>query len=178
MKEVILIGLGVICVAAALGWARSARYRRRFLNNIGTEEERQQDPAYLLAQSAFRKEVHSTILYSLLAIAAFLSAASNNPDIPIVFALAAIPALVSVNWSRGAVREARLSRQRFFLEKRAEEALEQTTLRRRHGLPDLPLTRSPTSLVSMSAGPTKLVQGLWPATSSTSTASVTNVWPQ
>lgn len=125
MKAAILIGLGLVCVAAAFGWARSARYRRRFLDNIGAETDRSDDPAYLLAQSAFRKEVHSTLLYSALAFAAFLSAFSDNPNVPIVFALAGIPALVSVNWSRGAVREARLSRQRFFLEKRAEEALEQ-----------------------------------------------------
>ena len=125
MKEIILIGLGIVCVAAAIGWARSARYRRRFLDNIGSEDGRTDDPAYQLAQSAFRKEVHSSLLYTTLAIASFLSAASDNPNVPIVFALAAIPALVSVNWSRGAVREARLSRQRFFLEKRAEEALEQ-----------------------------------------------------
>lgn len=125
MKAVILIVLGVVFVAAAIGWARSARYRRRFLDNIGTEDDRTEDPAYQLAQSAFRKEVHSTVLYSTLAFASFVNAASSNPNAPIVFVLAVIPALVSVNWSRGAVREARLSRQRFFLEKRAEEALEQ-----------------------------------------------------
>ena len=125
MKAVILIGLGLVCVAAAIGWARSARYRRRFLANVGSDEDRTDDAAYVLAQSAFRKEVHSSLLYSTLAIASFLSALSDNPNVPVVFALAAVPALVSLNWSRGAVREARLSRQRFFLEKRAEEALEQ-----------------------------------------------------
>ena len=77
MKDIVLIVLGVICVAAAFGWARSARYRRRFLDNIGGEEDRTEDPAYVLAQSAFRKEVHSTVLYTTLAIAAFLSAASD-----------------------------------------------------------------------------------------------------
>ena len=46
-----------------------------------------------------------------------------------LFALAAVPAVISIVWSRNAVREARMSRQRFFLERRAEEALEQENLR-------------------------------------------------
>ena len=126
MTAAVLIGLGLICVVAAIGWARSARYRRRFLANVDHDDTNaEEDSAYQLAQSAFRKEVHSALLYSVLAVASFATAASNDPRVPMVFAFAAIPAIVSVVWSRGAVREARLSRQRFFLEKRAEEALQQ-----------------------------------------------------
>jgi serine phosphatase RsbU (regulator of sigma subunit) len=126
MKAAVLIGLGLVCVVAAIGWARSARYRRRFLANVEHDAENaSQNSAYQLAQSAFRKEVHSALLYSILAFAAFASAASDDERVPMVFALAAIPAFISVVWSRGAVKEARLSRQRFFLERRAEEALQQ-----------------------------------------------------
>ncbi len=126
MRAAVLIGLGLVCVVAAIGWARSARYRRRFLSRIEHDAENpQEDAAYRLAQSAFRKEVQSAALYSILAVAAFFTAASTDERVPMVFAFAAIPAFISVVWSRGAIREARLSRQRFFLEKRAEEALEQ-----------------------------------------------------
>ena len=126
MKAAVLIGLGLVCVVAAIGWARSARYRRRFLANVEHDAENaSQNSAYRLAQSAFRKEVHSALLYSILAFAAFATAASDDERVPMVFALAAIPAFISVVWSRGAVKEARLSRQRFFLERRAEEALQQ-----------------------------------------------------
>ncbi|MDW3179370.1 MAG: PP2C family protein-serine/threonine phosphatase [Acidimicrobiia bacterium] len=126
MKAAVLIGLGLICVVAAIGWARSARYRRRFLANVEHDPDNaQQDAAWQLAQSAFRKEVHSALLYSILAVASFATAVSDDNRVPMVFALAGIPAAVSVAWSRGAVREARLSRQRFFLERRAEEALQQ-----------------------------------------------------
>ena len=127
MESWLLIALGVICSVAAIGWARSARYRRRFLNNIDHDEANpQEDSAYRLARSAFNKEAHSAVLYAALAAASFFNAVSDDPRAPVAFALAAaIPALISVNWARNAVREARLSRQRFFLEKKAEEALEQ-----------------------------------------------------
>lgn len=126
METPVLIGLGLISILAAIGWARSARYRRRFLSNVDHDSDNpQEDAAYRLARSAFNKEVHSVFLYLVLAIASFFNAFSDNPQAPLAFALVAIPALISAYWSRGAVREARLSRQRFFLERRAEEALEQ-----------------------------------------------------
>ena len=127
MEQWLLIALGIICTVAAIGWARSARYRRRFLNNIEQEaSEGEEDSAYRLARSEFNKEVHSTALYAALAAAAFFNAISNDPRAPVAFAVAVIiPAIISVNWARSAVRDARISRQRFFLEKKAEEALEQ-----------------------------------------------------
>ncbi len=126
MKTVVLIGLGIVCVVAAISWARSARYRRRFLTNLEQDADNPlQEGALSLARSAFRKEAHSAILYSVLAAAAFFTAFSDDDRVAMVFAVAAAPALVSVYWSRGAVQEARLSRQRFFLERRAEEALQQ-----------------------------------------------------
>ena len=126
MFSLILSILGVVCAVAAFGWARSARFRRRFLANVDQDEVNPQ--ALSLAQSAFNKEVHSAVLYTILAIAAFFNAFSDDSRAPIAFAFAAIPALISVYWSRGSMREARLSRQRFFLERRAEEALEQEDL--------------------------------------------------
>ena len=127
MEQWLLIALGIICTIAAIGWARSARYRRRFLNNIEhSGEEGEEDPAYRLARAEFNKEVHSAALYSALAAAAIFNAVSDDPRAPVAFALAVIiPAIISVNWARNAIRDARISRQRFFLEKKAEEALEQ-----------------------------------------------------
>ena len=126
MKSVVLIALGVVFVVAALLWARSANYRRRFLNNLEHDvDDAVEDSAYNLAQSAFRKEAHSAFLYAMLAVASFLTATSDDDRVAVAFALAGIPALISISWSRTAVAEARLSRQRFFLERRAEEALQQ-----------------------------------------------------
>ena len=95
MEQWLLIALGIICTAAAVGWARSARYRRRFLNNIEYDGENpQEDSAYHLARGAFNKEVHSTALYAALAAAAFFNALSNEPRAPVAFAIAVIiPAL-------------------------------------------------------------------------------------
>ncbi|MGI9607053.1 MAG: PP2C family protein-serine/threonine phosphatase, partial [Acidimicrobiales bacterium] len=129
MKTVVLVVLGLVCLVAAFLWARSARYRLRFLNNLEHDaDDAKEDSAYQLAQSAFRKEAHSAFLYSTLSVAAFATAASDDPAVTTIFALAGIPAIISIVWSRGAVREARLSRQRFFLERRAEEALQQEDL--------------------------------------------------
>ncbi len=126
MKTVVLVGLGLVCLVAAFSWARSARYRLRFLNNVEHDaDDAKEDSAYRLAQSAFRKEAHSAFLYGALSIAALATAATDDDRVAMIFALAGIPAVISIVWSRGAVREARLSRQRFFLERRAEEALQQ-----------------------------------------------------
>ncbi len=129
MRTVVLVGLGLVCLVAAFGWARSARYRLRFLTNLEHDpDDAIEDSAYRLAQSAFRKEAHSVFLYGALAVASFAGAIWGNDEVAMVLALAAIPAVISIIWSRGAVREARLSRQRFFLERRAEEALQQEDL--------------------------------------------------
>jgi serine phosphatase RsbU (regulator of sigma subunit) len=129
MKTAVLIGLGLVCVIAAFGWLRSARYRLRFLRNIEHDPfDATGDSAYRLAQSAFRKEAHSALLYGVLAVAAFGTAFTSGDTAVMLFALAAVPAVISIVWSRNAVREARMSRQRFFLERRAEEALEQENL--------------------------------------------------
>jgi len=126
MTTAVLVGLGLVCLVAAFSWSRSARYRRGFLKNLDHDSENAlEDTAYELAKSAFRKEAHSAVLYAVLAFASFVTAASEDGRLSTFFALAAFPAIISIFWSRGAVTEARLSRQRFFLERRAEEALQQ-----------------------------------------------------
>ncbi len=126
MRTPILVILGLICLVAAVVWLRSARLRSRFLKNIDREDV--DETAFALAQSALRREIHAAALYGILAFASFATALSDNGEIAIVFALVALPALVSIVWARGAVFEARASRQRFDLERRAEEALAQEEL--------------------------------------------------
>ena len=79
MKTAVLVGLGLVCVIAAFGWLRSARYRLRFLRNIEHDPfDATGDSAYRLAQSAFRKEAHSALLYGVLALAAFGTAFTSG----------------------------------------------------------------------------------------------------
>jgi serine phosphatase RsbU (regulator of sigma subunit) len=124
MKAVVLSLLGLICLAAAFAWARSARLRLRHLRGI----ERQEADAYTLAWSSTRRELHAASLYLLLAIASFWTAAADTDDAAASFALITIPALMSIGWARGSLREARLARSRLDIERRAEEALAQQEL--------------------------------------------------
>ena len=125
MKAITLIALGLICLAAAVVWLRSARYRLRFMRGIDEEVD---EAARTLARSNVKKELHSALLYGLLAVASIATAVTTDDDVAIVFAVVAVPALISITWARHAVREARLSRQRLDIERRAEEALAQEDL--------------------------------------------------
>ena len=125
MRTPVLTLLGIICLAAALSWARSARHRYRLVGRIDPEAA---PDAYTLAWSTFRKEFHSASLYGLLALASFVNAVTEGAGGALVFSLVAIPALVSTAWARHAVREARIARQSIDIERRAQEALEQEDL--------------------------------------------------
>ena len=52
MRAPVLTVLGIICLAAAFGWARSARHRHRLVGRIDPEVA---PDAYTLAWSTFRK---------------------------------------------------------------------------------------------------------------------------
>ena len=122
MRAPVLTVLGIICLAAAFGWARSARHRHRLVGRIDPEVA---PDAYTLAWSTFRKEFHAASLYGLLALASLVNAFVEGAAGAVVFSTVAIPALVSTAWARHAVREARMARQSIDIERRAEEALEQ-----------------------------------------------------
>ena len=125
MRSPVLIVLGIVCLAAAYGWARSARQRYRLVGRIDPEVA---PDSYTLAWSTFRKELHSASLYGLLALASLVNAFVEGAAGAMVFSMVAIPALVSTAWARHAVREARMARQSIDIERRAQEALEQEDL--------------------------------------------------
>ena len=125
MRAPVLTVLGIICLAAAFGWARSARHRHRL---VGRSDPEVAPDAYTLAWSTFRKEFHAASLYGLLALASLVNAFVEGAAGAVVFSTVAIPALVSTAWARHAVREARMARQSIDIERRAQEALEQEDL--------------------------------------------------
>ncbi len=126
VKTAVLVALGVICLGAGVVWARSARHRLRLLRRI--EDEGGDDAARTLAQVSFNKELHAAVLYGLLAVASVATAVTDDHRVAMVFALVGAPAVVSIAWARNSAREARMSGQRFELERRAEEALAQEGL--------------------------------------------------
>jgi hypothetical protein len=157
VRLLVLAMLGLVCSGAALAWARSARHRLHMLRRVNADETAD-EASRTLAWGSFRKEAHASLLYGLLALASFLTAGIDNPNVAMVFALVAIPAGVSLLWASGSVREARLTRERLDLERRAEQALAQDGL----------APRAWARPGSRSAGSIRRAAVSWPATSSTS----------
>jgi serine phosphatase RsbU (regulator of sigma subunit) len=127
VKTIVLGSLALASIAAALVYTRSARHRWRVVKLIEADSNADVE-AHSLAFASYRKELHALLVYAVTAPAAALVAVSDDADMSIVFAALAIPALVSMWWSRSSVSEARMARNRYDIEKRATQALEQEQL--------------------------------------------------
>ncbi|CAN5513393.1 hypothetical protein BH20ACT2_BH20ACT2_17170 [soil metagenome] len=127
MQTPVLIVVALACAAAAVVWGRSAQHLQRVWQRVEGEFGPEAD-ASVLARSAFRKEVHSTTLYGVLAFASLFSAMLDTRGASLLFGFVLVPVIVSVVYGRDFVREARLSEDRFKLERRAEEVLSQEEL--------------------------------------------------
>lgn len=135
METPVLVALAIVAVGAAYVWGRAARLRVRLLRRLEADlrELDQRDSvaqraAITITRGDVRRDVHAITLYACLAVASIVVAASRDFASVPIFALLAIPAGLSLVWSKNAVKEARLSAERFELEKRAEEALNQENL--------------------------------------------------
>jgi phosphoserine phosphatase RsbU/P len=122
-----LLVVSFACLVAAAIWARSAlrleRSWRRLLESSGASGS----AAASLARAAFRKEVHTTVLYAVVAItSASASMVGSWPRIPQVLLI--IPVAMTIVWGRRFLAEADLIEQRASLERRAEEVLAQENL--------------------------------------------------
>ena len=127
MVTIVLDLLALSCALATIFYIRSARHRLRIQrlieNDVGSHPE-----AQMLAEAGFRKELHGAVVYGLLFIVALLVGRVGGDSIRVVLALLGVPAVASVWWARTAVEEARIARNRYALERRAEQALEQEQL--------------------------------------------------
>lgn len=120
-----MAAVAAACAVAASVWARSARRLHRVWARVEAEYGHDHDAA-VLARSAYRKEVHTAILYALVAVAS-LGVALVGPEASILFAFLVVPVLVSVANGRHLAREARIAEDRAAIERRAQEALDQQT---------------------------------------------------
>ena len=125
IERPILAAVAVGCVAAAVVWGRSARRLRRAWQRM---EDGSGSVASQLAKSAFRKELHTTLLYGVVAIALGATSVSADPAWTIPMLLVAIPVTISLRYGPRFLHEARLAEERSLLERRAEEVLEQEDL--------------------------------------------------
>jgi serine phosphatase RsbU (regulator of sigma subunit) len=123
----LLILIAVVSLAAAAVYVRSARLRLRVVRLVEADPSTDIE-AHSLAFAAYRKESHDAILYGLIAPAAAIAAFVNTAESMAFFGVILIPACASIWWARLSVREARMARNRYDLERRAGEALEQEQL--------------------------------------------------
>jgi len=123
----ILVIVAAAAVAATVVWSRSARRLLRAARRIEAFSGPRSDSAQL-AQAAFIKDLHATVLYGLGAVALLVNAVSDArwADWPAV--LLAVPIAFSLLYGRTLVRHARLTEGRSYIEQRAEEVLEQQAL--------------------------------------------------
>ncbi|MDQ4068693.1 MAG: serine/threonine-protein phosphatase [Actinomycetota bacterium] len=123
----ILLAVSLACVVAAIIWARSAlrleRSWRRLLEGGGPSGSM----AASLARSAYRKEVHTTLLYAVVAVTSGAATFSGGwPRAAQV--LLFVPIGMTIVWGRRFLAEADMIEERASLERRAEEVLSQENL--------------------------------------------------
>ena len=126
MATFVLDFLALFCALATVFYVRSARNQLRVRRLI--ESERGHADAVALAAAAFRKEVHGAVVYGVLVAVALLVGRVDVANVEMAMALLVVPAAASVWWGRTALQEARMARNRYALERRAEQALEQEQL--------------------------------------------------
>ncbi|MFN0090110.1 MAG: PP2C family protein-serine/threonine phosphatase [Acidimicrobiales bacterium] len=126
MARAALVVTAVLCLLAALVWGRSARTRHKLAARV-RRDLGPGDPAEL-SWSTF---VNHTLVAATFVVAGLAASAALGLDggarvAP--FALLALPAAASLVYGRKFPRHARLSDQRWQLERRAEETLSQEQL--------------------------------------------------
>jgi serine phosphatase RsbU (regulator of sigma subunit) len=131
VEHPVLAGIAILCVVAALIWGRSSRRllraSRRIEAYVTTNEGRGQESADL-ARSAFRKELHTTLLYALLAAALATLSLSNRWEVQFVAIVLLLPVAITLRYGPRFLSEARLAEERSLLERRAEQVLAQEEL--------------------------------------------------
>jgi phosphoserine phosphatase RsbU/P len=127
MDKPILALVAIACLVAAIVWGRSAQRLQRVWLRIEDQVGPDADAA-VLARSAYRKELHSATLYSVLAVACAITAVWEAREADFFFVVVLLPVAISVVYGRDFVREARLAEDRSVLERRAEEVLSQEEL--------------------------------------------------
>ena len=124
MEKPILGLVALACVISSYVWALSARRYHLSWQRIEGVYGPDDEPS-ILARSMYRKELHAAVLYGLIGFAAIVVAVVGTPGSDAFFALVGIPIAATFLWSKDFRREARLSEERFGLEKKAQEIVEQ-----------------------------------------------------
>jgi serine phosphatase RsbU (regulator of sigma subunit) len=126
MQQPIMAFVALACLAAAGVWGRSARYRQKLVRRV--EKQSGDSDLKRLVLSDLRKDVHTTMLYAVLAGASGIVAVADGPNSWLLFVLVLVPVGLSLAFGRNFLAEARLEYNRSELERRAQEVLVQEDL--------------------------------------------------
>jgi serine phosphatase RsbU (regulator of sigma subunit) len=127
MQQVLLAVVALGAAVAAVVWGRSARFRGRVRRRLDTTSG-DADLKSLL-RSDERKDLHTALLYAVIAVAAAAGAITEDAKVTaFVLVGALVPVGISLGLGRRFVRDARISENRSQLERRAQEVLTQEAL--------------------------------------------------
>jgi phosphoserine phosphatase RsbU/P len=130
LGRAVLALVALACVVAALVWFRSAQRLARSAQRIEGEVQARgtgQESAEV-ARTAYHKELHTALLYGLLAFGASLMAAFRTVVLTVPFLVILVPVGLSLVYGRRFGKAAGLAEERAELERRAEEVLAQEEL--------------------------------------------------
>lgn len=126
VAQAVLVAVALACALAAFVWARSARYRLRVVRHI--ESDSGDNDAKALARSDFQKDLHTSVLYAVVAVAAAVGVVADAEAWSLTMLVLLVPVGASLAFSRTFARDARLAQGRSELERRAQEVLTQEAL--------------------------------------------------
>jgi serine phosphatase RsbU (regulator of sigma subunit) len=122
----LLVVAAVLCLAAGVMWARSARHRQRLWRKL--VDAAGDVDGVALARADYQKDLHTACLYGVATVGLSAVAAADPSTAALPLALLAVPAVVTLFLGRGFVRQARVALGRTELERRAQEVLTQEDL--------------------------------------------------
>ncbi|MDE3206035.1 MAG: serine/threonine-protein phosphatase [Acidobacteriota bacterium] len=125
-----LAAAAVFCAVAAALWGRAAARLSRAARRIQAETASSSTggDATDLARAAFDKDLHTAILYSVLAVGLGVASLSNSAWYQVPLLAVSIPVVITIRFAPRFFAEARLAESRAMLERRAEEVLAQEQL--------------------------------------------------
>ena len=123
----VLLVVAVACLGAASVWIRSTARLQRASRRISSElsDTGSGLEAARLARAAYRKSLHTAILYGILAVGAASGAASDNRWFSLPLLAVLFPVAVSLRYGRSFFAEAPLAEALATAERRANEVLGQ-----------------------------------------------------
>src|SRR5579862_2895858 len=113
----------VFCAIAAALWGRAAARLARAARRIETETASSSHgrDATELARAAFDKDMHATVLYSVLTVGLAVASLSRSAWYELPLLAVSVPVVVTIRYSSRFFDEARIAENRAMLERRAEE---------------------------------------------------------